>query len=63
MVAGELFDVLIFLIVLVLFVAVILWAVARFFPAIYEVARYIIGGLALIAVLVKLKPFILRLFS
>ena len=61
--AGELFDVLIFLIVLVLFVAVILWAVKHFFPAIYEVARYIIGGLALIAVLVKLKPFILRLFS
>ena len=61
--AAELFDLIIFLIFLLMIVAVVLLLIRKLFPAIYEVARYIVGGLALIAVLVKLKPFILRLFS
>lgn len=61
--AGELFDLLVFLIGLVLVVLLVLWAVRKLFPDIYEPARYIVGGLALIAVLVKLKPFILAILS
>lgn len=50
---------LIFLIVLCLVVALILWAVQRFFPDIFVPAKYIVGALALIALLYKLKPLIL----
>lgn len=56
--AGEVLDLLIFLIVVCLFVAVILWAVSRFFSAIFEPAKYILGACALIAILYKLKPII-----
>lgn len=49
-------EFLIFLIVLCLLVALVLWAVQRFFPSIYEPAKYVIGALALIAILYRLKP-------
>ena len=54
---------LIFLIVLVLIVALVLWAVRRFFPDIYEPARYVVGALALIAILYRLRPLAGYLFS
>ena len=57
--AAELFDLLIFLIVVCLMASLVLWAISRWFPDVYQPARYIIGGLVLIAILVKLKPFIL----
>ena len=49
---------LIFLIVLCLLVALVLWAVKAFFPAIFEPAKYVLGALALIAILVKLAPLL-----
>lgn len=53
---------LIFLIVLCLVVALILWAVNRFFPDIYVPAKYVVGGLALIAILYRLRPLAGYLF-
>lgn len=53
---------LIFLIVLCLFVALILWAVQRFFPDIFVPAKYVVGALALIAILVKLAPLLGAVF-
>lgn len=55
-------DFLIFLVVLCLAVALVLWAVQRFFPAIFEPAKYVFGGLALIAVLYRLRPLAGYLF-
>jgi hypothetical protein len=43
---------LIMLIVICLIVAVVLWAVKYLFPAIYEPARYVVGAIALIAILI-----------
>ncbi len=62
-VAGELYDFIIFLVGLIILVAVLLWAIKWLLPTAYEPARYVIGGLALIAILIRLKPFILRAFS
>lgn len=59
---GSVLDFLIFLIVLVLFVALVLWAVRAFFAAIYEPARYVVGALALIAILIRLRPILGALF-
>ncbi len=53
---------LIFLIVLCLFVALVLWAVKAFFPAIFEPAKYVVGALALIAILVRLAPLLGAVF-
>lgn len=53
---------LIFLIVLCLVVALILWAVRSFFPTVFEPAKYIVGGLALIAILYRLRPLAGYLF-
>lgn len=53
---------LIFLIVLCLFVALILWAIRSFFPAIFEPAKYVVGALALIAILVRLAPLLGAVF-
>jgi hypothetical protein len=61
--AGEMFDFLIFLIGACLVAALILWAVKWLFPQIYPPARYIVGALVLIAILVKLKPFIVAALS
>jgi hypothetical protein len=60
---GELFDFLIFLIGAVLVAMLILWCVKRFFPDVYSPARYIVGALVLIALLVKLKPLIMAAMS
>lgn len=62
-VSGELFDFIIFLIIVCLLAAVVLWAIRRFFADVYEPARYIVGALALIAILVKLRPIIVALMS
>ncbi len=62
LVAGELLDFIIFLIIVCVLAAVILWAVGRFFPAIFEPAKFIVGAFALIAILVKLKPLITSMF-
>ena len=59
---GSVLDFLIFLIVMVLFVALVLWAVRAFFAAIYEPARYVVGALALIAILIRLRPILGALF-
>lgn len=56
--AGEVIDFLIFLIVLCLMVALVLWAVRSFFAAIFEPAKYLVGALALIAILLKLRPLL-----
>jgi len=61
--AGELFDVLVFLIVVLIVAGLILFAVKRFFADVYPAARLIVGGLALIAILIKLKPLILKVLS
>jgi hypothetical protein len=58
-----LFDFLIFLIGALLVAGLILWAVKRFFPDVYEPARLIVGGLVLLAILIKLKPFIMAALS
>lgn len=57
--AGELFDFLLFLIGAILVAMLILWAVRKFFADVYEPARLIVGGLVLLAILIKLKPFIM----
>jgi cytochrome b subunit of formate dehydrogenase len=41
----------IFLIIVCVVAGIILWAVQRFFPDIYTPARYIVGAIALIAIL------------
>lgn len=61
--AAELYDLLIFLILLAVVALLILWAVKALFPAVYEPARYVVGGLALLALLIKLKPFIVAALS
>lgn len=60
--SGAVIDFLIFLIVLCLFVALVLWSVRAFFPAIFEPAKYVVGALALIAILVRLRPLLAGLF-
>ena len=42
---------LIFIIVVCVIAAIVLWAVGRFFPEIYPPARLIVGAVALIAIL------------
>lgn len=42
---------LILLIVVIVIAAIVLWAVARFFPEVYPPARLIVGAVALIAIL------------
>lgn len=59
---GAVIGFLIFLIVLCLFVALILWAVRAFFPAIFEPAKYVVGALALIAILIRLAPLLSAAF-
>jgi Co/Zn/Cd efflux system component len=49
---------LIFVIIVCVVAAIVLWAVRRFFPDIYEPAKYIVGALALIAILYALLPVI-----
>lgn len=51
---------LIALIIICLVAALILWAVRRFFPDIYEPARYVVGAVALIVILVKVLPLVQR---
>lgn len=45
---------LIFVIVVCVIAAIVLWAVARFFPEVYPPARLIVGAVALIAILYSL---------
>ena len=61
--AGEVLDFLIFLILICLFAAVVLWAVRRFFPDIFEPAKYGVGALCLIAILYKMRPLLSGLFG
>lgn len=61
-VADAVIEFLIFLIVLCLLVALVLWAVARFFPTIAEPAKYVVGALTLIAILYRLRPLAGYLF-
>ena len=56
-------DFLIFLIVLVLLVAVVMWAVQHFLPAIHEPATYVVGTVALIVILYRLRPLLVGVFS
>lgn len=60
--ATLLINFLIVLIVICLVAAILLWAVRRFFPDIYEPARYVVGAVALIAILIKLIPLAQRAF-
>lgn len=55
-----LINFLIALIVVCLIAALILWAVRRFFPDIYEPARYVVGAIALIVILIKIMPLVSR---
>lgn len=45
---------LIFIIIVCVVAAIVLWAVGRFFPEIYPPARLIVGAVALIAILYSL---------
>lgn len=47
---------LIALVVICLLAALVLWAVQKFFPEAYQPARYIVGGIAVVAILYKLVP-------
>ena len=58
--ASLLINFLILLIIVVGVAAIVLWAVQKFFPAIYEPARYVVGGIALIVILLKLAPIVQR---
>lgn len=60
--AALLIAFLIALVLICLVAAVVLWAVQRFFPAIYEPARYVVGAIAIIAILVKVLPLAQRVF-
>ncbi len=44
----------VFVIIVVIVAAIALWAVQKFFPEVYAPARLIVGGCALIAILLKL---------
>ncbi len=48
----------IFVIVVCVVAAIVLWAVQKFFPDVYVPARYIVGVLALIAILYAVLPVI-----
>lgn len=50
---GGLFGLLIFIIIAVIVAAVILWCVDYFFPEANRPARFIVGGIALVAILIK----------
>ena len=52
--AAALVSFLIFLIVVVVIAAIVLWAVQRFFPEVYPPARLVVGAVALIAILLAL---------
>lgn len=56
--AEALVSFLIFLIVVIVIAAIVLWAVGRFFPEVYPPARLIVGACALIAVLYALLRLI-----
>lgn len=60
--SGLLVSLLIFLIIVVAIAGILLWAVQKFFPDIYEPARYIIGAVALVLILLKLAPLLSRAF-
>jgi hypothetical protein len=53
-----LIDFFIFLILVCLVAAVVLWAVRRFFSDIYEPARYVVGAVALVVILYALRPLV-----
>jgi hypothetical protein len=55
---GALVDFFILVVIVCVVAAVILWCVARFFPDIYPPARYVVGAVALIVILVALKPLL-----
>ncbi len=48
----------IFVIIVCVVAAIILWAVHRFFPDISTPARYVVGAIALIAILYALLPLV-----
>lgn len=45
---------LIYLVVIVVVAALILWAVGRFFPEVATPARYVVGAIALVVILLAL---------
>lgn len=49
---------LIYLVVIVVIAALILWAVGRFFPEVATPARYVVGAIALILILLALLQVI-----
>jgi hypothetical protein len=53
-----LIDFLILVIVVCVVAAVLLWAVREFFPTVYPPARYVVGAVALIVILIGLKPIL-----
>jgi hypothetical protein len=55
---GALVDFFILVIIVCVVAAVILWCVSKFFPDIYRPARYVVGAVALIVILVALKPLL-----
>lgn len=48
----------IFVVIVCVIAAVVLWCVQRFFPDIYTPARYVVGAIALIAILYALLPVV-----
>jgi hypothetical protein len=55
---GLLIDFFILVVVVCVVAAVLLWAVRHFFPDIYPPARYVVGAVALIVILIALKPIL-----
>ena len=53
-----LIDFFVLLVVVCVVAAVILWAINEFFPTVYRPARYIVGAVALIVILIALKPLL-----
>ena len=50
--------VLIPILVILIVALLILWAVRQFFAEFYEPARIVVGGIALVAILLKLLPLL-----
>jgi hypothetical protein len=56
--AGALVAVLIPIIIIVIVALVLIYCVQKFLPEVYDIARIIIGGAALILILYKLLPLL-----
>ncbi len=55
---GGLLGLLIYIIIVVVIAAVVIWCVDRFMPQLSSPGRFIVGAIALIAILIKVAAFL-----